>query len=296
MSIEETLSIVSNFTELSLFQINEEGKIKRRVLNSKEDFNAIGINNIYEFFPKEDTKRLEEMIGMEIEEERENFKLKNTFGISDYVTIGIKRIDGDLYVCFKFVKSEREKKIQYERRLSQLEMAASTDSMTKLLNRYGYWERVKQELNTDDMDRKLGILMVDVDNLKGINTELGHKGGDKALKQISELISTSIRSRDIAVRYGGDEFVIVVVELSGSKSTAYGLGKRLVRTINENRRQFLTTVSIGVHVVRVGDFEEYLLHEKKLREKWDKAVIIADKMAYEAKESGRNKVVFSGEN
>ncbi|MFA5623173.1 MAG: hypothetical protein WC981_03000, partial [Candidatus Dojkabacteria bacterium] len=56
----------------------------------------------------------------------------------------------------------------------------------------------------------------------------------------------------------------------------------------------LTTVSIGVHLVKVGDFEKYLGNEDKLRIEWDKAVDIADKMAYVAKDNGRNQVIFSG--
>lgn len=295
MNIADILNIIEKFTEIFVFKVDEGGVIKTRIFNSKENLSVVGINNVYDFFPKEDARRISDMLDMGIEEERKNFKLKSSFGISDEVTVSIKIINKEIFMCFKFVKSERERNIQYERRMSELEIAASRDSMTELLNKYGYWERVKNILYSGDPERKLGILLLDVDNLKSINDTMGHKGGDKALKQISKLISTTIRSRDIAVRFGGDEFLIVVEELTGIKSTAHGLGKRLVRTINEDRSQYMTTLSIGVHVVKVGDFEKYLLNEKLLREKWDKAVDIADKMAYKAKESGRNRVVYSGE-
>lgn len=295
MNIADILNIIEEFTEIFVFKVDEGGVIKSRIFNSKENLSVVGINNVYDFFSKEDVRRISDMLDMGIEEERKNFKLKSSFGISDEVTVSIKIINKEIFMCFKFVKSERERNIQYERRMSELEIAASRDSMTELLNKYGYWERVKNILYSGDPERKLGILFLDVDNLKSINDTMGHKGGDKALKQISKLISTTIRSRDIAVRFGGDEFLIVVEELTGIKSTAHGLGKRLVRTINEDRSQYMTTLSIGVHVVKVGDFEKYLLNEKVLREKWDKAVDIADKMAYKAKESGRNRVVYSGE-
>lgn len=295
MNIADILNIIEKFTEIFVFKVDEGGVIKTRIFNSKENLSVVGINNVYDFFSREDARRISDMLDMGIEEERKNFKLKSSFGISDEVTVSIKIINKEIFMCFKFVKSERERNIQYERRMSELEIAASRDSMTELLNKYGYWERVKNILYSGDPERKLGILLLDVDNLKSINDTMGHKGGDKALKQISKLISTTIRSRDIAVRFGGDEFLIVVEELTGIKSTAHGLGKRLVRTINEDRSQYMTTLSIGVHVVKVGDFEKYLLNEKLLREKWDKAVDIADKMAYKAKESGRNRVVYSGE-
>lgn len=295
MNTEEILSIVSGFTQLAIFCIDEEGNIKRRIINSRKDFNVIGVKSIYDIFSKEDCVRVSDMLDMNILTERTHFKLKSVYGIQDGVDVSVKREDGEIYICLKFNKTSRDKNIEYEKVLNQLERAASRDSMTELLNRYGYWERVKNLLNSGDSERKLGILLVDVDKLKSINDTLGHKGGDKALKQISELISTSIRSRDIGVRYGGDEFVIVVEELTGIRSTAHGLGKRLIKTINENRDNFLTTISVGVHVVKVGDFEKYLSNEKKLRVQWDKAVNIADKMAYKAKETGRNKVVYSGE-
>jgi diguanylate cyclase (GGDEF)-like protein len=295
MNIADILNIIEEFTEIFVFKVDESGSIKSRIFNSKEKFSPIGVTSIYDFFSKEDSRRVSEMLSVGVDDDRDHFKLKSTFGISDEVSIGIRVINNETYICFKFIKSERERNIQYEKRMSELEMAASRDSMTELLNKYGYWERVKNILYSGDPERKLGILLLDVDNLKGINDTMGHKGGDKALKQISRLISTTIRSRDIAVRFGGDEFLIVVEELTGIKSTAHGLGKRLVRAINENRSQFMTTLSIGVHVVKVGDFEKYLLNEKVLKEKWDKAVDIADKMAYKAKESGRNRVVYSGE-
>lgn len=295
MNIEETLSIITSFVEICILCIDEKGNIKRRVINSKKDFNIIGIKSIYELFSGEDRKRIEEMLTFNITDEREHFKLKSNFGIQNGVKVIIKNINDEMYICLTFVKSLREKNIEYERRLIDLENTASRDSMTQLLNRFGYWERVKKLLHSGDPERKLGIVFIDIDKLKEINDTLTHKGGDKALKQISELISSSIRSRDIAVRYGGDEFIIVVEEMTGIRSTAHGLAKRLVRKINENKNDFLTTISVGVHIVKVGDFEKYLLNEKKLREQWDKAVNVADQMAYRAKESGRNRVVFSKE-
>ena len=289
------LSLVSNFTEIALFNVDENGRIKKVIFNTKEDFNIKGVKEIYEFLIREDIPRLENLLSVGLDGEKEYFRLKRQYNIEDYLDITVKTIAGEIYVGFKFFKSSREKEIENERRMRELDTAANTDPMTKLLNRYGYWERVKAILNCGDSERKMGILMVDMDGLKRINDENGHKSGDIAIKQISDLISTSIRTRDIAVRYGGDEFVIVTEELSGSKSTAHGLGNRLVRQINQNRKKYLTTVSVGVHIARVGDFEKYLNNEKKLREVWDKTLEVADEMAYKAKENGRNQVTFSEE-
>jgi len=289
------LSLVSNFVEITLFNIDEQGKIKKVVLNTKENFKTTGIKNIYEFFSKEDSSRLMSMLSIGIDQERDYFLFKRQINIPDYIGVSVKTLGGEIYVGFKFLKSSRERELTQERRMNELNEVANTDPMTKLLNRYGYWERVKAILNCGDSEKKIGILVVDIDRLKIINDTMGHKAGDNAITQISNLISSSIRTRDIAVRYGGDEFVIVVEELSGSKSTAHGLGNRFVRAINQQKKDFLTTISIGIHVVKVGDFEKYLNDENKLRQQWDKAVEKADEMAYKAKDRGRNQVVFSSE-
>ncbi|PKN02692.1 hypothetical protein CVU76_01485 [Candidatus Dojkabacteria bacterium HGW-Dojkabacteria-1] len=289
------LSLISNFAEITLFNVDEQGRIKKVILNTKENFKTTGVKYVFEFFSKEDAARLMDMLSVGIDQEREYFLFKRQFNIPDYADVSVRTINGEIYVGFQFYKTSRERELTLERRINELNTAANTDPMTKLLNRYGYWERVKAILNCGDSERRVGILVVDIDKLKTINDTMGHKTGDKAITQIGDLISSTIRNRDIAVRYGGDEFVIVVEELSGSKSTAHGLGSRLVRTINQNKKNFLTTTSIGVHVTRVGDFEKYLNNENKLRKEWDKAVEIADKMAYKAKENGRNQVQFSKE-
>ena len=292
MKNEKILSIVTNFIEMCIFHIDENGDVKEVVVNSKASFNT-DKKNIYEYFTKEEGERVSKLIESGLDEERKHLTLKHGCDECKSTDIEIKQVKGELYITFKFSESPKERELSYEQRINELSFKASTDPMTTLLNRYGYWQRVKALLNCGDSERRLGILLVDVDNLKGINDSKGHKGGDKALKQVGKLITDSIRSRDIAVRYGGDEFLIVVEELTGKKSTAYSLGKRLISIVNNKDSKMLTTVSIGVHVVTVGDFEKDLKDEEKLRVEWDKAVDIADKMAYVAKENGRNQVIFS---
>lgn len=294
MKNEKTLSIVSNFVEICIFHIDENGDVKEVIINSKGGFNP-DKKNIYDYFSKTNEERVRKMIRGGLDERVRYFTLKNGCKDCKNVDVEVKLVKGERYITFKFCELPKEREKKYEEMIENLSFEASTDPMTRLLNRYGYWERVKGLLNCEDCERRLGILLIDVDGLKDINDSKGHKEGDKALKQISNLISTSIRPRDIAVRYGGDEFLIVVEESSGKRSSAQSLGKRLISEINDKEKNMLTTVSIGVHIVEVGDFEEYLDEEKKLRSQWDKAVEIADKRAYMAKENGRNQVIFSDE-
>ncbi len=289
------LSLISNFVEISLFNVDSQGRIKRVILNTKDNLKTTEVKYVFEFFSKEDAARVMDMLSVGIDQKKEYFLFKRQFNIPEYADVSVRTINGEIYVGFQYFKTPRERELTLERKMQELNTAANTDPMTKLLNRYGYWERVKAILNCGDPERRIGILVVDIDKLKTINDTMGHKAGDKAITQIGDLISSSIRNRDIAVRYGGDEFVIVVEELSGSRSTAHGLGNRLVKTINQNKKNYFTTISVGVHVARVGDFERYLNDENKLRKEWDKAIEVADKMAYKAKEKGRNQLVFSKE-
>jgi len=292
MNKSDTLSLITTFIELCIFCINENGDIKKLIINTKKDFDITKVKNIYEIFAKDSGERVKDMLYTDTEKEEENLKIKSSYGINNDVNVSIKRIKGNIYICLKFVKSSKERDVKYKERLNELEITASMDHMTQLLNRHGYWNRVEKLLYLGDSEKVIGIIFIDVDKLKQVNDTLGHNGGDKALKQISNLISSNLRSRDIAVRYGGDEFIIIVEEITGSKSTAYGLAKRLVRNINKNKKYFLSTISVGVYTVKIKNFKKYLYNKNKLKNEWDKAIDIADKMAYKAKQSGGNEVVY----
>jgi diguanylate cyclase (GGDEF)-like protein len=294
MNQDKTISIVNLFTDMVVFQLDGEGAILKTVLNTKEGFDDSLASDIGDLFCIEDRERVERLFRMGVNDSKRYVKIASKFRSKDFADVEISSLDGDIFLALKFFDSDRQRELMYDRKIEEFAEMAELDPLTGLLNRYGYWERIKAMLNCDDPDRRLGILVVDIDHLKTVNDQKGHKAGDRAINQISNLISSSIRKRDVGVRYGGDEFVVVVEELSGSKSTAYGLAKRLLKTIKENRERFLTTVSIGVHVMTIGDFEKCRTNEKSLRKCWDSHVEIADQMAYKAKEGGRNRVVFSG--
>jgi diguanylate cyclase (GGDEF)-like protein len=292
MNGKDPLTVLSNFVDICIFNITNEGEIKKVIINTNVSINTKE-KNIYDYFTKESKERLKELIDSGLDGDRRYLELKKPCEECGILDVEVKGLKGETYISFIFYQSHQEREFILEEKIKQLSIEAKTDPMTKLLNRYGYRERVEALLRCGDPDRKLGILFIDLDHLKEINDTKGHKVGDKAIKQISELISNSIRSRDVAVRYGGDEFVIVVEELTGRKSTALGLAERLVRNVEKNGKKFYCTLSIGVHVVKVGEFEKYLNNQESLFKEWDKALAVADQMVYKAKESGRNQVVKS---
>jgi diguanylate cyclase (GGDEF)-like protein len=294
MKSDKAISILSLFCDIVIFELDGEGIIKKTIMNTKNGFNDTLASDIKDLFCLEDRERVEKLFKKGVDDSKRYVKLASKFRINEFVDVNIATYEGDIYLALEFFESDRERELEYDRKIEQFADMAELDPLTGLLNRYGYWDRVKKVLDCGDSDRKLGILFVDMDKLKIINDEKGHEAGDRAINQISNLISSHIRKRDIGVRYGGDEFIIVVEEMTGKNSTAYGLANRLLRIIKENRKSYLTTVSIGVHIVRVGDFEKYLKDEAKLRKLWDESIEVADKMAQKAKDSGRNRVVFSG--
>lgn len=93
--------------------------------------------------------------------------------------------------------------------ISYYKELAYIDSFTNLHNR-NFWEHFKKGVLRFPQYKTYGIIMIDVDNLKIINDNWGHKSGDKAIKIVSQSIKESIRKKDIPIRYGGDEFLIIV--------------------------------------------------------------------------------------
>ncbi len=95
----------------------------------------------------------------------------------------------------------------------ELEQMALHDPLTGLYNRHYLFALLEQEeKRARRYGHLIGLLMVDVDDMKAINDEKGHVVGDRVLKEVAELLKNSVRESDIVVRYGGDEFLIVLLE------------------------------------------------------------------------------------
>jgi diguanylate cyclase (GGDEF)-like protein len=97
----------------------------------------------------------------------------------------------------------------------------------------------------------LAVLFVDVDRFKQINDSVGHTGGDQLLKSIARRLVASVRSSDTVSRYGGDEFVVLLSEVSHSQDAALSAHKILasLRTAHHiDHRELSVTVSMGIAV------------------------------------------------
>lgn len=122
-----------------------------------------------------------------------------------------------------------------ERRMAALRQQAIRDPLTGLYNRRMLDESLGELL--EQMTEETGplyVLMIDVDHFKSLNDQLGHPAGDEFLRNVGQLIRSTIRAHDMAFRYGGDEFVIVITK--GGRLGGQRLSQRLVSLVDAAAR------------------------------------------------------------
>lgn len=168
-----------------------------------------------------------------------------------------------------------EKKLKEE----QLQFLAFHDPLTKLPNRKLFYDRASVSLSASKRaNRKMALLYMDMDNFKDINDTYGHPFGDEFLCRVKDRISTICRESDTFARYGGDEFVIVLNDISNSDEVA-GFAKRIINLFKEPLKvmdeEVFSSVSIGVAIFPE-DGEDIVTLEKN-----------ADMALYEAKKDGK---------
>jgi len=165
-----------------------------------------------------------------------------------------------------------------------IEMAI-TDALTGLFNRR-YMESHLGTLieQAKSRGKPLAVLVLDIDYFKSINDGYGHDAGDDVLRDFALRIKRSIRGIDLACRYGGEEFVVVMPEtdMAVAAMVAERLRRRIAAepfAINQASRTIPVTISIGIAAVRGGDDNAASLLKR------------ADQALYRAKRDGRNRVV-----
>ena len=168
---------------------------------------------------------------------------------------------------------------------AMLERVSTTDSVTGLRSRRYVGELLAIEvLRSTRYKTPLSVLMCDLDNFKRVNDSFGHPAGDAVLARAGAVIRDSLRASDVAGRYGGEEFLLVLphTEIEGAST----LAERVRASIEETefdvgaKAPHPVTVSVGVAVLGAGQSIDALVAE-------------ADEALYEAKGAGRNRVVVS---
>jgi two-component system cell cycle response regulator len=189
------------------------------------------------------------------------------------------------------VRTQVRRKRFQERLRSTYEISLSmalTDSLTGLYNRrYLEVHLEKLLLKNQESKKSLAVLLVDIDHFKQVNDKYGHNIGDEVLKIFSQRLLGNLRSFDLVARLGGEEFAVILPDVSEQR--AWMVGERLRSSISDvpfvvagHAEGISITTSIGAALI---DHNQHTKHEVLER---------ADKCLYEAKKGGRNAVVFEG--
>jgi diguanylate cyclase len=157
---------------------------------------------------------------------------------------------------------------------------ARTDSLTGLANRRAFDDELQRRFAEWQRRRTpFALMMLDIDNFKGINDSQGHQAGDEALRQLSNVITTNSRQMDFRGRYGGDEFIVILPDtgIQETRAAAERIRKAIAKTVFKYGTQTLSlTCSVGVARVTTQDDITRLIRR-------------ADEALYKSKEAGRDR-------
>ncbi|MGH7214273.1 MAG: diguanylate cyclase [Tepidisphaeraceae bacterium] len=180
----------------------------------------------------------------------------------------------------------QEKNAELEKALKQVEQMAATDPLTGLYNRR-HFARVIDQLFAEAQryDQDLSCAMIDLDGYKQLNDTFGHQLGDQLLVMAGKVITANLRRMDVAARYGGDEFVVLLPHASADDAAAV-----LTRIRDEFRQAsaMLLRRNAGVNM-SIGIGSARVLHPASA----DALVAGADRALYRAKDAGRNRIELS---
>lgn len=169
--------------------------------------------------------------------------------------------------------------LRVRERTADLERLASSDSLTGLKNHQAILDATKEECERyRRYDHPLSLIMLDLDNFKSVNDELGHQAGDMLLKMVADVLNNSCRATDLIGRYGGEEFVVVCCETTLDEAVQLAERIRLNIESASEKQPKPVTASFGVAVAQPGVTAERLIGA-------------ADQALFDAKGGGRNRTV-----
>jgi len=166
---------------------------------------------------------------------------------------------------------------QLKSKLEETRKEAVMDSLTGLLNRRGCDDKLK-DLDLEDVHSSLAI---DIDHFKKINDNFGHFIGDKVIQRVAKVIQSHVSDNDLAVRFGGEEFVVVLVNktINEAKKAAETIREAIsqLKLMQKQSNTCLPPITVSVGITQVDNDHN-----------WTTFFNRADKALYQAKSSGRN--------
>jgi diguanylate cyclase (GGDEF)-like protein len=163
-----------------------------------------------------------------------------------------------------------------------LALQATRDDLTEVYNRRGFFAVSTQLAYLAQRNGfMIGVMMADIDHFKSINDRFGHTAGDLLLRRVADLFSETLRTSDIVGRYGGEEFIVMLPQISHGATAI--VAQNLLKKLKADPPEGIPlTMSIGVAEGILG---------RNVQEDYQHLIQQADKALYRAKSSGRDRVV-----
>ncbi|MBI5099356.1 MAG: sensor domain-containing diguanylate cyclase [Nitrospirae bacterium] len=194
----------------------------------------------------------------------------------------INRKDKRMFKAEQYIK-EALSVIEAKRLMNTLQESALKDSLTGLYNRRFLQEYTETLIaGVIRRQKNVGLMMCDLDFFKQVNDLYGHNVGDSVLKETCEIIKKCVRTSDLVIRFGGEEFLVLMLDINGGETSK--IADKIRETIEKTKIKvsdgiIKKTISIGISEFPI-DTESF----------WQ-AIKFADVALYKAKDTGRNKVV-----
>jgi diguanylate cyclase (GGDEF)-like protein len=175
---------------------------------------------------------------------------------------------------------------EWQERATQFQLMSITDPLTGLLNRRYLEERLTEELNRSARyNYPMSCLMIDIDDFKKYNDRNGHQAGDVALKITAHSLKAALRSADVACRYGGEEFCVLLPQTSVSEAGV--IAERMRQRVTETDYPFGKSQPMGTVSISIG-----ISSFAKNIDTAERVIAAADRALYHAKAEGKNRIEF----
>jgi diguanylate cyclase (GGDEF)-like protein len=194
-----------------------------------------------------------------------------------------------LGICFDISEQKQQESKLAEaqaRMVEALRAQAVRDPLTGLFNRYYLQETLPRECRQAQRRRTpLSVAMLDIDNFKLFNDEHGHQAGDKVLKELGKLLLTTVRTSDIVCRYGGEEFLLVLLdaELTVALTSLHRICHEIKLRRIVYRGQVLPSITLSAGIA------QFPVHGTSTSD----LLRAADQALYSAKGQGRDRIIIS---
>jgi len=217
------------------------------------------------------------------EEHSEDIRLEQYPELANLLSSTLKLVDS--------LKKERDVALLMKKRAESLAKAMERDALTGLYSREFLQKFLPDEMSRSRiLNKSLSLVMLDVDDFKHYNDTNGHPQGDRVLRHLADLIQKNVRNYDVSIRYGGEEFCIIMPDTP--LDHARKIGERIRQNVEKEKFDFQEKQPSGNLTVSFGlaSFPDHANNETDL-------IKFADIALYHAKGSGKNKVcVYSDVN